>query len=103
MSRLTQILRNSYIRLEAFLSVVFKNFFNLFRSVFGFFGKTFGFSNSQYFLEPDQAQGVKRTTTQPSVEESRSTKAPEVSTTARRRPNPQMDYYRKMAQEVNKK
>ncbi|BAY43283.1 hypothetical protein SAMD00079811_08620 [Scytonema sp. HK-05] len=103
MSRLTQILQNSFIRLAAFFSVVFRNIFNFLGNVFGFFGKLFGLSNSGsgYFLEPDSAQGIKRETTQEKIE-AEVTKALETPTAYRRRPNPQMDYYRKMAQEVKK-
>ncbi|WP_017317420.1 hypothetical protein [Mastigocladopsis repens] len=102
MSRLTQIIQNSFIRLEAFFSVVFRNILNFLGNIFGFFAKLFGFSNnSGYFLESDAAQTIKRETTQEKIE-AEPTKAPETSTTYRRRPNPQMDYYRKMAQEVKK-
>lgn len=102
MSRLTQILQNLFIRLEAFFSVVLRSVFNFLGNLFGFFGKIFGFSNSSgYFLEPDSPQDLKGDTTQEKIEV-QPTKAPETPTTSRRRPNPQMDYYRKMAEEVKK-
>ncbi|ARV59332.1 threonine dehydratase [Nostocales cyanobacterium HT-58-2] len=103
MSRLTQIIQNFLIRLEGFFSVVFRNIFNFFGNIFGFLGKLFGFSsNSGYFLESDAAQSIKRATTQQSTE-AESAKAPDIpATNRRRRPNPQMDYYLKMAKEVKK-
>ncbi|NJM68826.1 MAG: threonine dehydratase [Scytonema sp. RU_4_4] len=101
MSGLTQIIGNLFIRLEGFFSLVFRTLFNFLGNLFGFFGRLFGFSNSGYFLESDQVQSLKRETTQQSIEIEAS-KAPETSATSRRRPNPQMDYYRKMAQEVKK-
>ncbi|NMG06834.1 threonine dehydratase [Brasilonema sp. UFV-L1] len=100
MSGLTQIIRNLFIRLEGFFSVVFRTVFNFLGNLFGFFGRLFGFSNSGYFLEADQQQSIKRETTQQSVS-TEASKASQTPTTSRR-PNPQMDYYRKMAQEVKK-
>jgi hypothetical protein len=102
MSGLKQVIQNLFIRLEGFFSVVFKNIFNFFGNVFGFFAKLLGFSKSGYFLEADQVQSIKQETTQQSIktEPSKATETP--ATSNRRRPNPQMDYYRKMAQEVKK-
>jgi hypothetical protein len=102
MSRLTQVLQNTLIRIAAFFSVFFKNIFNFFGNLFRFFGNLFGLSESQYFLESDDAKGIKRSETKEAIEPE-AAQAPEArSTTRRRRPNPQMDYYLKMAQEVRK-
>lgn len=101
MFRLTQILRNSFIRFEGFITILWQFFANLLRNFFGFFARIFGLNSSSYYLESDQAQSTKPTATQqPSttVEDS----SPETSATARRRPNATMDYYRNMAREVNK-
>ncbi len=99
MSRLIQILRNTFIRIEALFSVVFKSFLNFWSNLF----RVFGFSNSQYFLETDAAKGVKRNITEESVKPEPTKPVETPPNPLRRRPNPQMDYYRKMAQEVNKK
>jgi hypothetical protein len=101
MSRLTQIIQNTFIRIEAFFSVFFKNLFNFLGSIFVFFAKLFGFSDSGYFLESEQAQTLKRETT-PEKIEAEPTKGTETPNPYRRRPNPQMDYYLKMAKDVKK-
>ncbi|MEC4888135.1 MAG: threonine dehydratase [Scytonema sp. PMC 1070.18] len=101
MSRLTQVLQNTLIRVVAIFSVFFKYIANFFGNLFRFFGSFFGVSDSQYFLESDAAQGIKRNTIKEDVEPEPA-KAPEARSANRRRPNPQMDYYRKMAQEVRK-
>lgn len=102
MFRLRQILQNTFIRIEAFFSVFFRNLFNFVGNIFAFLGKVLGFSNPGYFLDSNQAQSIKQETQEKSVEET-PTKTSEASVTNRRRPNPQMDYYLKMAQNVKKK
>ncbi|MBW4597848.1 MAG: threonine dehydratase [Brasilonema angustatum HA4187-MV1] len=102
MSGLKQVFQNFFIRIGGFLSVVFGSLSNFIGNIFGIFGKLFGVSESGYFIEPDQIQGIKRETTQQSIKTEPS-KATETSATSNRRPNPQMDYYRKMAQEMKKK
>ncbi|MBW4636424.1 MAG: threonine dehydratase [Iphinoe sp. HA4291-MV1] len=106
MFRLTQIIRNLFLRLEGFFSVIFRSLFNFLGSFFSFFGKLFGFSNSSgYFLESNQTQSTKQQTTQQTTQQSIETEPSRASetSTAYRRPNPEMDYYRKMAQEVKKR
>lgn len=102
MSRLNQIIRNLFIRIEAFISVLFRQISSFFAGVFGLFAKVFGFSDSGYFLESDQAQTAGRAQTQ-QLPETESVKAPETSTTIRRRPKTKMDdYYLNMAKDVKK-
>lgn len=102
MFSIVQFLRNSYIRLEGLLYQLFSFVRNLFVQIFSFLAKLFGFSKIGYFLESDEATSLKSNqkqqeiATQPKV-------TPEVPVTSRRRrPDPNMDYFRKMAQEVNK-
>ncbi|MBP5976048.1 threonine dehydratase [Brasilonema sp. CT11] len=102
MSGLKQVFQNFFIRIGGFFSVVFGSISNFIGNIFGIFGKLFGVSDAGYFLEADQIQGIKRETTQQSIKTEPS-KATETPATSNRRPNPQMDYYRKMAQEMKKK
>ncbi|KAF3890314.1 MULTISPECIES: threonine dehydratase [Nostocales] len=104
MSRLIQIFQNTFIRFEAFFGFLLRSLLNFFSSIKNFFARLFGFSNSQYFLEPDTAQGIKRSTSEQSkIEESKPAQINETQTKIRpRRPNPQMDYFLNMARDVKK-
>ncbi len=101
MSGLTQTIRNVFIRLEGFLYQFFGFFKNIFSLIFGFLARIFGYSKPGYFLENNEATSIKSSETK-QVTKSEPQTAPEPSMTARRRPDPKMDYFRKMAQEVNK-
>lgn len=98
MSRLTQILRNLFLRLEGLFGVVFTSFFSLVKNLFGPVTKLLGFSQSDYFLETDAEQGIKQAATQQTI-----AKTPETPATKRRRPNAKMDdYFLNMARDVKK-
>ncbi|MBD2773689.1 threonine dehydratase [Iningainema tapete] len=100
MSRLNQIIQNSFLRLQGFFSVIFRQISSFFGNVFGLFAKLFGFSTSEYYLESEQAQTIKRAQAQLNETESVN---PEVSTTTRRRPKIKTDdYYLNMAKDVKK-
>lgn len=103
MSRLIQVLQNTLIRFVAFLSVALKSIGNLFKGISAFFGNVFGFSESesQYYLEKDESQGVKRSEPKPMLTTEQKTSF-EPSQNRRRTNNKQMDYYLKMAQEIKK-
>ncbi|MGI8504264.1 MAG: threonine dehydratase [Hassallia sp.] len=101
MFRVTQIFRNLFLRLEGLLYQFFGFIKKLFNQVFAFFTKLFGFSQSEYYLESDEAQGIKGNyIKQPTATE------PEISSPARvsnrRRPDPKMEYYRNLARQVTK-
>lgn len=102
MFRLNQIIRNSFIRLGAFFAVFFTKLSSLWKNIFGFFAKLLGFSQSEYFLESNDAQGVKRDSPKQSTQ-AEPAKANVAIATTRRRPNPQMDYFLDMAREMKKK
>jgi hypothetical protein len=102
MSRLTQIIQNSFIRIAAFVSVFFKSIGNLFQKIFGFFGNIFGFTEPDYFLESNDAQTIKRSEPKPVIETKQNTTRVSSEST-RRSNNKQMDYYLKMAEEIRKK
>ncbi|MBD2496861.1 threonine dehydratase [Nostoc sp. FACHB-280] len=104
MDRLIQILRNVFIRLEGYFSVVFKGIFGFFSGIFGFFGKVFGFSNSSssYYLESDAAQTLKRVSEEPTKTEQKTT-SETPSFTRRRSQKKVEDYYLNMARDVGKK
>jgi hypothetical protein len=96
MFRLTQILRNSFIRVEGLFGLVFKTLFSLLGSVFGFFTKVFGFTQSSYFVESDGAQ-LPVEPTQDQIPE------PPVVTTRVRPETKKIDnYYLNMARDVKK-
>ncbi|WP_026734708.1 hypothetical protein [Fischerella sp. PCC 9605] len=101
MSGVIQIIRNSFIRLEGFLYQLFGFIKNLFSQIFGFLAKIFGFSKSGYFLENNEATSTKPSNIQQSTKIEPKT-TPQAPTTIRRRPDPKMDYFRKMAQDLNK-
>lgn len=102
MFRLTQIMRNSLIRVEAWIGVVFRTFANFFNKFFGFFAKLFGLTSPNYFLESTEVQDKTQTTAEQSTAtvENKTTETP---ITPRRRPNAKLDnYYLNMAREVKK-
>ncbi|MBW4688262.1 MAG: threonine dehydratase [Komarekiella atlantica HA4396-MV6] len=102
MLRITQILRNSFIRLEGFFSVIFNSFSNFARNLLGFFAGVFGFTKPGYFLESDDAQGIKQTSAK-QLSEKPQDNTPATSTTTRRRSNAKIeDYYINMARDVKK-
>jgi hypothetical protein len=102
MLRLTQIIRNLYLRLEGWLGVVFKNVLGVIRNVLGFFARLFGFTKAEYFLESDESTGINRNTAK-EPKESEQNKTPETPTPNRRRPQGKMDdYYLNMARDVKK-
>ncbi|MBD2355961.1 threonine dehydratase [Tolypothrix sp. FACHB-123] len=100
MLRLTQIMRNFYLRIEGFFSVIFNSIANVVKNFFGIFAKLFGLTESGYYLESDQAQTLKRSETQQPVEPqlNNNTQTP----TSKRRANAKMDYYLNMARDLKK-
>ncbi|BAT54659.1 hypothetical protein NOS3756_36310 [Nostoc sp. NIES-3756] len=103
MFRLTQILRNLFIRLEGLFGLLFKGLFSFVSNIFGFFAKLFGFTQPDYFLGTDEAQSTKKALPQEPVSNVQNA-TPQTSVTPRRRPNSKKidDYYMNMAREVNK-
>ncbi len=104
MLRLTQTVRNVFLRIEGFLSVIFKSFWGFVTSFFGFFAKIFGFTKSNYFLESDETQGIKQEASPKEPMQTDQNKTSETTATNRRRSNVKMDdYYLNMARDVKKK
>lgn len=102
MFRVTQIIRNSFLRLEGFLGIIFKTVFSLVGNFLGFFGRIFGFTQPNYFLESEQAQGIKQAA-KPEVIQPVQEKVPETPATSPRRRNTKMDdYYLNMARDIQK-
>jgi hypothetical protein len=103
MFRLTQILRNLFIRIEGLFGVLFKGLFGFIGKIFGFFAGLFGFTQPDYFLGTDEAQSVKKASPQEPVSNVQNATT-ETFVTPRRRPNSKKidDYYINMAREVNK-
>ncbi|MBD2532003.1 threonine dehydratase [Nostoc flagelliforme FACHB-838] len=102
MLRLTQIIRNLFLRFEGFFGVLFQSFSNFFRNLFGFFANLFGLTSSGYFLESDDAQGTKQASAKQLIEQNQDN-TPKIPTTNSRRPNAKLDdYYLNMARNVKK-
>ncbi|MEH1893453.1 threonine dehydratase [Nostoc sp.] len=102
MFRLTQIVRNLFLRLQGLFGVLFQSVSNFVGNLFGFFTKLFGFTKSDYFLESDQGQGIKQASAKEPIETNRDNTA-KIPTTTRRRPNAKIDdYFLNMARDVKK-
>lgn len=102
MDRLIQIIRNFFIRLEGYFSVVFKSILSFFGKIFGFFARVFGFNSSSYYLESDTAQTIKRVSEEPQVKKAQSTTSETPTVTRRRSKTKVEDYYLNMARDVGK-
>lgn len=99
MFRLPQSIQNLYIRLEGLLYQLFGIFGQMFGWLsqrFDFLSKLFGLKESQYFLE-DEAQRTKIAEAESDMTTSAPQSPPTTSST-RRLPDANMDYYRKLAQ-----
>ncbi len=101
MFRLTQIMRNLFLRIEGVFSVVWRSFANFFGNIFGFFAQLFGLTETGYFLESDESQTLKRSETQQKIEPKQDTVS-ESPANKRRRANAKMDYYLNMARDIKK-
>ncbi len=102
MFRLNQTIRNLFIRLEGFVSIVLRTFFGFFSQLFSLLSKLLGFSQSEYFVESNEVQGKKSAKTQ-ELTETASAKATVAPATTRRRPDAKTDdYFLNMAKQVKK-
>jgi hypothetical protein len=102
MSRFNQIIQNLYLRLEGLFGVFFKILANFFGNLFGLFAKVFGLTKSDYFLETNDAQGVKQAAAKEPMQPQQ-LKTPETPTTNRRSKSAKVgDYYLNMARDVKK-
>ena len=101
MSQFQQIVQNTFIRVTAVFSVVFRSVFGFFGTIFGGFGKSLGFSDSSsgYYVDADTKKAIEEAKTPVAI------KTPEpVVSSDRRRPTKKsnMDDFMKMAKELNK-
>ncbi len=101
MFRLNQTIRNLFIRLEGFVSLVLRNFFGFFSQLFGLLSKLLGFSQSEYFVESDEVQARKSVKTQ-QLTETESVKATVAPATTSRPKAKTDDYFLNMAKQVKK-
>jgi hypothetical protein len=101
MFRVTQTIRNLFLRIEGVFSVAWRNFTNFFRNIFGFFAQLFGLTETGYFLESEESQTLKRSETQQKIESKQDTVS-ETPADKRRRANAKMDYYLNMARDIKK-
>ncbi|MBW4508362.1 MAG: threonine dehydratase [Scytonematopsis contorta HA4267-MV1] len=97
MFRVIQIVRNSLIRILALTSLFFGFLGNKFNAV----SKLFGFKSSEYFLDSQEANTLKKIQAKSDVEVE--VAKPVVNSTSNSRPrrnDPNMDYFRNMAKQV---
>jgi hypothetical protein len=102
MSRLIQIIQNSFIRLEGWIYQLFGLFGKLFgwlNQQFNFLKKLLGLTESQYLLEVDEAQRLKSSEAKPEVAVP-APQSPAAASSNRRRPDADMDYFLKLARQV---
>lgn len=102
MSRLIQIARNSFIRLEGLLYQffgLFKKLFSWSNQLFNFLSKLLGIAESQYLLE-DQPQPIKQAEAEPKMPEATPQYSPPAAIATRRRPDTNMDYFLKLARQT---
>ncbi len=98
MSRLIQIIQNTFIRIEALLGVIFGSLANILKSFFGLFTKVLGLASPNYFVESDN-QAAK------DAMQTVKDKTPEAPITfASSRPNAKKveNYYLNMARDMKK-
>lgn len=98
MLRLTQIIQNLFIRAEGWLYQffgLFKKLFSLLIQLFGFLGRVLGFTNEVQSLELSEDKPKIPTKASPDV--------PPTASTTRRRPDPKMEDFLKMARQVKSK
>ena len=100
MYRLTQIIRNSYIRIEGLIYQIFRNLFGWLNQLFNFLSKLLGFTSPQYLLE--ETQEVKPAKAEPVVAASAPQDSPPAASVTRRRPDANMEYFLKLAQPEKK-
>lgn len=102
MARLTQVIQNTFIRLIAFLSVIFKKVWNLISRFFNAFANLFGLNKTSYFLDSEAVKSVNEYSDTQLIKTQVDTES-DISNSGRRRPNAKMDYYIKMAREIQNK
>ena len=97
--RVIQIIRNSFIRLEGFLSQLFSNLFSFLSRLFSVISKLLGFTTPSYFIELDEDRGRKSDQTK-QLSEAEPAEANSAPATTRRRPDAKMDYFLNLAQQT---
>ena len=100
MQRLKQIFQNSFIRLFAIFSILFRSIFGFLENIFGSLGNTLGISNSEsgYFIDSQETKDVEE-----SKIPAEAVKTPEPVISNRRRPKKSnMDDFMQMAEELKK-
>jgi hypothetical protein len=97
MFRIIQIVRNSLIRILALISLFLRFFSEKLREV----TKLLGFKSSEYFLDSEEANTLKKI--QAKYDAEAEIPKPVVTSTSNSRPrrnDPNMDYFRNMAKQV---
>ena len=105
MQRLVQLFQNSFIRVIALFSVLFRSIFGFLGNTFGSVGKTFGISNSDsgYYVDADSKKAIEESTTKTKIPVATvKTLEPATGSNRRRPKKTDMDDFMKMAKEIKK-
>lgn len=98
MFRLQQLIQNTFLRILGFFQRSFKNILSFFAGWLGGFARVLGITDAANFLEFEDAKGIQAAQTQ-QLETPSAPSQPSLSAT-RRRPDPNMDYFRNLAREI---
>lgn len=101
MSRLIQIIQNTFIRIFALTKVILGTIFGFIGNIFGSFARSLGLRQSEYYLESDAAKSLKKNLAQLEVkpESPKQTVTPKTNQRIRKN-DPNMDYFRNMAKQI---
>ncbi|MEM6404323.1 MAG: threonine dehydratase [Cyanobacteria bacterium P01_D01_bin.116] len=103
MQHLTQLFENTFIRVIAVFSVLFRTIFGFLQNIFNYLSKTLGISNSDsvYFVDDDIKQSLEQSTDKSTIPvETVKNTEPAISSN-RRIPKSNMDDFMKMAKEIS--
>ena len=98
MFRLQQLIPNTFLRILGFFQRLFTNILSFFAGFFGGLAKVLGLTEAADFLEFEDAKGIQAAQTQQT--ETAPTPAQPSPSASRRRPDPNMDYFRNLAREI---
>jgi hypothetical protein len=98
MFRLQQLIQNTFLRILGFFQRLLTNILGFFAGFFGGLAKVLGLTDAANFLEFEDAKGIQAAQTQQT--ETAPTPAQPSPSATRRRPDPNMDYFRNLAREI---
>ena len=100
MFRLTQLLQNTLLRWFGFFQQLFRNIISFFAGLFGGLARVLGFTEAGRFLEFEDAKGIRSVEANQPSQTASEPQQPGSTSPVRRRPDPNMDYFRNLAREI---